>query len=237
MKVEVHEFGYERNRLIVVDDFLPDAERYVEMAAAIAPFAPEAVTAYPGRRHQLTPDQPASQYVRTALETVAPAINHVFNARGFSIIEASFSIVTKRASELTPQQRLPHWDSPDPNYLAILHHLHHIPGTGTGFYRHRRSGFERVSDSRRKVLEEALAQDSAAYGPPEDVFFADSDPRYEKIYEASGKFNRLLVYHGSLFHSGLIPGDFAFDPNPRAGRLTGTIFVQMVPQQGATGPF
>lgn len=232
MNVEVHEFGYERNRLIVIDDFLPEAERYVEMAAAIAPFAPEAVTAYPGRRHQLTPDQPASQYVRTALETVAPAINHVFSARGFSIIKASFSIVTKRASELSPQQRLPHWDSTDPNYIAILHHLHHVPGTGTGFYRHRRTGFERASESRHTVFDEALALDMAAYGPPGNAFFAESDPRYEKIYEAPGKFNRLLVYHGALFHSGLIPNDFAYDPDPRAGRLTGTIFVRMVPGPG-----
>lgn len=237
MNVEVHEFGNERNRLIAIDDFLPDAERYVAMAASFAPFASEEITAYPGLRQQLTPDLPAAQYVRAALETAAPAINRAFNARGFSVVEASFSIMTKRASQMTPQQRLPHWDSTDPRYLAILHHLHHVPGTGTGFYRHRRTGFERMSETRRKAFDEAVALDTAAYGPVGDVFIADSDARYEKIYEAPGKFNRLFIYHGALLHSGLIPGDFAYDPNARTGRLTGNMIVRLVPQPAAMRPF
>lgn len=229
MIVDVHEFGNEKNRLVVIDDFLPGAERAVDLAAAMAPFAAETITAYPGLRQQLSPDQPASRYVRAVLESAAPIINRVFAAAGFQVLEASFSIVTRRAEEMAPALRLPHWDSSDPNHIAILHHLHHLPDTGTAFFRHRRTGFERVSEARRPALDEAIAEDNAAYGPPGAAFIADSDARYEKIHAAAGKFNRLLIYQGALFHSGLIPEGFAYDPDPRRGRLTGTMFVRMVP--------
>lgn len=230
MNVEIHHFGNEQNQLVVIDDFLPNVERYIDMAAALAPFPPEEASGYPGSRHQLTPDQPASQYVLAALQTAAPVINRAFEANGFSVVEASFAMVTKRPSELRPLQRIPHRDSTDPNFLATLHHLHRLADTGTGFYRHRRTGFERMSEARRQAFDEAFALDTAEFGPPEDAFFGDSDRRYEKIYEAPAKFNRMLIYRGSLLHSGLIPDDFAFDPNPRTGRLTGTIFLLTAPR-------
>ena len=186
MNVELHKLGNEKNPLVIIDDFLPDAERYVEMAAALAPFPVEAGTAYPGSRHQLRPDQPASAYVRAMLQTAAPVIDQAFDCAGFNIIEASFAIVTKRPSELKPLQRLPHRDSTDPRLIATLHHLHHLPATGTNFYRHRRTGFERMSEARLSAFNAAAEQDTAEFGPPKQAFFAESDQRYEKIREPAG---------------------------------------------------
>ncbi len=227
MRIEPHELGTEKNRLLIVDDFLPDARQVVAFAARRAPFAPEKTTSYPGLRHQLTPDQPeGAAYVRAVLQAAAPAICGAFGARGFDIVEASLSIVTTRPPDLTPVQRMPHFDSPDPNHVAILHHLHDLPGTGTAFYRHRRTGFERASAARRTVLEPAWREDRLEYGEPQVGLAATG---YDKIFQAQGRFNRLLIYQGALFHSGVLPPDFSYDPDPRTGRLTGTLFVKLTP--------
>jgi hypothetical protein len=47
MNMIVHDFGKELNRLVVIDDFLPKVERDIEMAATLAPSAPERAMAYP----------------------------------------------------------------------------------------------------------------------------------------------------------------------------------------------
>lgn len=236
MKIEPYEFGLESNRLVVIEDVLADAQHAVDIARNLVPFAPERTTAYPGLRHQLTPDQTeGAGYVRAVLAAVAPVVCRMYGAPSFDIVEASFSIVTQRPADLTPRQRSPHFDSFDPNHVAILHHLHRLPGTGTAFYRHRRTGFEKASEARRPALEVAWAQDQAEYGDPKEAFAGSSDGRYEQIFAVEGRFNRLLIYQGALFHSGQVPPDFAFDPNPATGRLTGTIFLKITPAGGTTG--
>lgn len=230
MRAGVQEFGHERNRLVVADDFLPEPMRYVDMAAALAPFAPEVVTGYPGLRAQLSPGQPAEHYVQAVLKRAGPLIAKAFDAAAYQIVEASFAIVTKRPAELGPLQKLPHRDSNDANYLALLHHLHHVPGTSTNFFRHRRTGFERVTEERHAAFNAAAEQDTAEYGAPGGDGLADTDRRFEKIHEAPAAFNRLLIYRGSLLHSGYVPEDFAYDPSPRTGRLTGMVFLVTTPR-------
>src|SRR5690349_14442975 len=123
MKVDVQDFGTEQNRLVVIDDFLPDAACYVDLAASLAPFPAEGTTAYPGQRLHVAPDQPASRYVLAALKAAAPVMQSAFNIDGVQILEATFSVLTQRPSDLTLVQRLPHRDSTDPNHFAVLHHL------------------------------------------------------------------------------------------------------------------
>jgi hypothetical protein len=37
--------------------------------------------------------------------------------------------------------------------------------------------------------------------------------------------DRLIMYHGSLLHSGVIPAGMSFSADPREGRLTGNFFL------------
>ena len=143
------------------------------------------------------------------------------------------TVASWRPAELTTVQRLPHTDSYDGNFIALLHNLHHHHNTGTAFYRHRRTGFERVSEERRPALEAAWAQDRLEFGEPKQDFFGASDSRYEQIYSVEARFNRLLIYQGSLFHSAVIPADFDYDPNPRSGRLMGMVCLIASPAAGA----
>lgn len=226
MDIKVEDIGQSRSRVVVIDDFLNEAARVVDIAAAATPFPPEDQTAYPGRRRQIGPGEPASAYVMGVLQKVAPVIGQAFGVSGFGIVEASFSMVTTPPDALSPVQRLPHYDWADPRMVAVLHHLHHLPDTGTAFYRHIASGIERVDAESVSRLRQAMRDEDGRLGLSPG-FTAETNDRYEKIFHVEGRFNRLVIYQGALLHSGYIPPDFAFSDDPRAGRLTGNMFVRL----------
>ena len=232
MNVAIHEIGRSGSHVLVIDDFLDNARAVVEAAARLAPFPPEGDTAYPGLRRQIGPADPVSGYVVAALRTVAPHIRDAFDAASFAVTEASFSIVTTRPEHLLGVQRVPHIDSDDQALLAILHHLHDIPDTGTAFYRHIATGLERADQASSATLREHLRAEAALLDPGSPAFAGETNSTFEKIFEVEGRFNRLVVYPGALLHSGVISPDFAYSPDPRQGRLTANIFIRTDPGEG-----
>lgn len=227
MAVKVEEIGQEKNRVIVVDDFMDEPHLLIEQAKAMAPFPNEGVTYYPGLRRLITANEPMTElHVNESLEALAPLIGQVFGIKGFMPEEASFSLVTKRPDELSPAQRLPHYDKTDPNFLAVLHYLSPTPQGGTSFYRHRATGFERIAPDREAVYAIMRGRETLSSGEPPLRYFTDSDAHFERIARFEARFNRLLIYRGSLLHSGDIPADFTFSSDPAVGRLTCNIFLQ-----------
>lgn len=52
------------------------------------------------------------------------------------------ALATETPENLEPVQKVPHHDSPDPFRIAMVHYLcRDMPG-GTGFFRHKATGFE-----------------------------------------------------------------------------------------------
>ncbi len=153
-------------------------------------------------------------------------MGQVFGVRAFNLLRAGFCLVTRRPDELDPWQRLPHIDQADPGHFALLHFLSPTPQGGTNFFRHRRTGFERVSPEREPIYATARKAEMMANGSPPVAYFNDSDQDFERIARFEGAYNRLLVYRGSLLHSGYIPEGFAFSPDPALGRLTCNIFIR-----------
>ncbi len=230
MAATIHEIGQEKNRVLVVDDFMDEPRRLIEQAARMAPFKPEAETYYPGLRRLITlDDRDSDRHVSEALNALAPLIGKAFGVRRFMPTESSFCMVTRRPETLSPGQRLPHYDQVDPGYFAVLHYLSpnaEVQG-GTSFYRHRATGFERISPDRIQAYDVARRRETSGREPPKR-YFSDSTDEFERIARFEGKFNRLLVYRGSLLHSGDIPETFAFSADPEVGRLTCNIFIQGV---------
>jgi len=223
----VEEIGHERNKVLIVDDFLADARALIAEAAAMAPFEAEDGGHYPGIRRSFgLDDGRAGPRIRQGLESVAPLIGEVFGLRAFNLLRMGFYLVTRRPEELSQWQRLPHIDQADPRHFALLHFLSPTPKGGTNFYRHRGTGFERISPDREPLYAAARKAEMLTGGPPPARFFNESDRDFERTAYFEGKFNRLLVYRGSLLHSGYIPPDFAFSPDPVQGRLTCNIFVE-----------
>ncbi len=229
MAATVHEIGAEKNCVLVVDDFMDDPHLLIAQAKAMAPFKAERETYYPGLRRFITlEDRDSEDHVNEALEALAPLIGQVFGVRTFAPTEASFCLVTRRPEDLTPGQRLPHYDSHDPNVFAALHYLSPDAAVqgGTSFYRHRATGFERIGPDRADAYEQARRREIGAHGPPPARYMNGSTDQFERIARFDGQFNRLLIYRGSILHSGDIPDGFAYSADPAAGRLTCNIFFQ-----------
>ncbi len=205
----------------MVDDFTGNLSAIVEIAAALAPFPPSVGTYYPGvRRHITEQDAAAYAYAEGTLQAAATFIGGAFGFDWFDWVEASFSIVSTPAEALMPAQRAPHFDSPDPTYLALLHYLTVTPGTA--FYRQRATGIEIVTeDNSPAFIRQARHDARLAAG-----YIGGSDPFYEQIGMVEGVADRLVIYRGALLHSGIIPAGTPFSTDPRRGRLTANLFVR-----------
>ena len=134
--------------------------------------------------------------------------------------QAWYSIVMQKPERLTPIQRLPHFDGFDETQLAVMIYLNQTEHGGTGFYRHLSTGFERVSQSRYPTYKEQLEQAVRETGLPPAAYPTDGTPHFEKIYESDAAFNSLILYPGTILHSGVIRNDVPLPSDPEQGRLT-----------------
>ena len=207
--------------VVTVDDFTGEVDAIVDLAAALAPF-PRAGNSYPGVRRPITAaDEAANAYVTRAMESAAPFIGGGFDADRFDLVEASFSMVTEPPGALSPPQRAPHFDSVDPDYLALLHYLGDTPGTA--FYRQRATGIERVDAANvDRFVATARAKSAARTG-----YITQGDAQFDRIDAVEGRRDRLVIYQGAMLHSGIIPPDMSFSADPRIGRLTANFFVKV----------
>ena len=226
MEVEILEIGRLKSKAIVIDNFLPNALDAVDAAAAIADFPAEGTTAYPGRRHQIGPADKASSCVMDILKMASPLIQSQYDAGNFRVLEASFSLLTTLPEEMSPRQRIPHYDWAETNHLAILLHLHHVPNTGTAFYRHIASDLEHVTKDAVPEYIKRVQVELAETDLDPISSGGQSNIHFEKIAQVEAKFNRLVMYRGCLLHSGYVSSDFNFSGDPRTGRLTANVFVQ-----------
>jgi hypothetical protein len=170
-------------------------------------------------------DEQAYAYVMTTCDRAAPFIGGGFGVASFDLTEASFSVVSTPPDALQPVQRVPHFDSPDQSVLAMLHYLRVPEGSGTAFYRHRSTGIERVANDNVGRLA-ASADRELTNNPPASRYFGGSDLFFEQIGKVEAVPDRLIIYHGSLLHSGVIPDGMTFSPDPRKGRLTANFFIR-----------
>jgi hypothetical protein len=70
------------------------------------------------------------------------------------------------------------------------------------------------------------AEREAALLPSDSGYIGGSDQYFEQIGAVEGIADRLIIYQGSLLHSGIIPPGMSFSSDPREGRLTANIFVR-----------
>lgn len=225
MKPELRRVGREQSPIVVIDDFSGAVEEIARLADELAPFPPIKGNYYPGVRRAIgETDQAAYAYVLKTCNEAAPFVGGAFNVASFDLEEASFSVVSLEPDRLQPVQKAPHFDGPEPNLYALLHYLRVPSGSGTSFYRHRATGIERVTAANMSRL--VAAAKLEAEGLPADAgYIHGSDPFYEEIGRVEAVPDRLVLYHGSLLHSGIIPPDMPFTADPREGRLTANFFL------------
>lgn len=220
MTPELRRVGEAQSPVVVIDDFTGAVDEVVELAAKMAPFPSSSGTYYPGLRRPITVGDAAYGYVERLLAAAGPFIGGGFDVDTFELLEASFSMVTMAPGALDPAQRAPHFDTTDPDYLAVLHYLSDTPGTA--FFRQRATGIELVDDhnvERFVATARRVNNDLSGYT-------SGSNQHYDQIGQIEGVRDRLVIYRGSMLHSGIIPPDMMFSADPRLGRLTANIFIK-----------
>jgi Family of unknown function (DUF6445) len=227
VRPELHRVGKSQSPVVVVDEFSGELDRILDIADALAPFPPH-TNYYPGLRRVITrADEAADAYVVETCERAAQFIAGAFEIDRFDLLEASFSMVTTAPSDLSPPQRAPHFDTTDHKHLALLHYLRVPPASGTAFYRQRQTGIERIDDDNVELFVRTAKADAAALAP-QAGYIQGSDEFFEQVDAIEARPDRLVIYQGSLLHSGIIPPRMSFSADPREGRLTANIFVRGV---------
>ena len=225
MRPELRRFGSAASPVVIVDEFSGELDRILGIAEGLAPYPPH-TNYYPGLRRVITgADGAADSYVQETCERAAQFIAGAFDLDRFTLLEASFSMVTTSPSKLTPPQRAPHFDTTDAKHLALLHYLRVPSGSGTAFYRQRSTDIERVTESNVELFVRTARADAASL-PTDAGYIHGSDDFFQQIGAVESVPDRLIIYQGSLLHSGIIPRDMSFSADPREGRLTANLFVR-----------
>ncbi|RST29854.1 hypothetical protein HMF7854_02700 [Sphingomonas ginkgonis] len=218
--------GASATPVVVIDDFTGDAEAVARLAEGLAPFPAATSSYYPGVRRVLEEsDGAAFDYALRCCRDAAQFIAGAFGVDRFNLAQASFSMVSTQPAQLNPWQRAPHFDSPDPLHLAMLHYLRVPVESGTAFYRQRETGIERVDQGNEATFVRA-ATAAAARQSADAGYIYGSDPDYELLESVDAVPDRLLIYQGGLLHSGVIPAGMPLSADPKVGRLTANFFLQ-----------
>jgi hypothetical protein len=219
-------FGASQNPVVVIDEFSGRVEDIADLAEALAPYPRIEGNYYPGLRRVISKaDRQANAYVEETCQSAAQFIAGAFDIDWFDLLEASFSMVTRLPADLSPPQRAPHFDTTDQKHLALLHYLRVPPGSGTAFYRQRSTGIERVTEDNVACFVRT-AEAEAARLSPNSGYIHGSNQYFEQIGAIEAVPDRVIIYQGSLLHSGIIPKDMSFSSDPSVGRLTANLFVR-----------
>ncbi len=210
--------GRSQSQVLVLDDAFDNAGELEAFGRGDAVFAQPA-TAYPGLNAPLPADALAP-----LIETLRPLLENTFGVPANAPLGCNgyFGLVTLKPEDLTPSQSIPHVDHVGARGLAAVAYLCGEDQGGTGFYRHRSTGFERLTTDNILTYTSVLDAEMRA-GPPSGYAVGDH-PLFERIGAVAARYNRLVVYNCNLLHSGQVdPARLSADP--AKGRLTLNLFI------------
>ncbi len=219
----VYSLGEEQSPLLVVDNFLQNAELLVDDACQHNFIQNSPL--YPGLR------APAPMSFQSLLlSALGRQLKQVFDLKGskLALSLCQYSLVTMPADNLTLLQRIPHFDSTKRDELAAIFYLFKDDLGGTSFYRHNKTGYEYIDDERRIPYFKSLESENESGNVPTHGYINGDTPLFTRIGEQKGVFNRLIVYRRQILHSGSISSSFIPNLDPRKGRLTVNIFIDCV---------
>ena len=218
-KVSVRRMGHEGEPLVIIDQFSGIADQLLQAGRAAR--YQHAGASYPGIRSWADPS-----YLDLQRELMMQVMQQVFGfSKGVRLDASTFSLVTVCENELSPLQRIPHYDHAGGEVIAVMHYLLGLESGGTAFYRHRRTGFETVTPVREAAYNAALGEDEHVHGMPSMSYCYGNSAWFEMIDEVEAQPDRLILYRGRQLHSGVIPDPAKLSSNPDRGRLTINMFL------------
>jgi hypothetical protein len=220
------QIGKERSMLLIIDDLVLDPQWLQDVAANGTAFSADPANFYPGIRKTTPPLY--QQALHIALLPLLKTVFQQAKAQELQLLMSAYSLSTTPPSQLRPIQMLPHIDTTASQQLAMVHYLCGPELGGTSFYRHRQTGFERISQSRLPEYSVLLKAEAQAAQLHQQPAYASGDTSiFQRIYQVEAKPNRAIIYPGNLLHSGDIREGVGLSANPRQGRLTISSFLQL----------
>ncbi len=212
--------GNEKTPLLVIDNLISDADRLVTFCKENNNFN-ASDNFYPGLRMAAP-----KTYIHGVNRFLAELLENIFGLpqRNIAGGKALYSMVVTRADQLEIKQCLPHVDSYLSGDLACVHYLCGAQHGGTSLYRHRKTGYEKITSANIDHYRETVAKEGALELECKSYMFG-SNNYFEQIASVDAQFNRMVIYSSNIMHSGNIAPDFDFDPNPETGRLTLNSFI------------
>lgn len=224
------QIGAEKTRVILIDDAMQSIDA-VKQLACEQTYSTETHTYYPGVR------APCPHLLREAIIAASAEIirqaYYLPPQQTFSDQGSWLSIANTPPEILDPLQKFPHFDSHSQRDFAVMLYTNEQDFQGTGFYRHRPTGFENITAARWPTFKASRDAANAILGGSESLsetrstgYFSDSTNEFERLGKIDYRANRLVVYPGTLLHSGLIDPARDLSANPATGRLTVNVFIR-----------
>ena len=138
-----------------------------------------------------------------------------------------FSVVTTASKDLLPIQCIPHYDSTAPDLLAAVIYLCSPRYSGTAFYRHRRTGYEEITEQNVTNYKLALNSEMRMHGPPRQEYMNGDSLLFETVFSTELKFNSAVVYPARILHAAKIGKQFNAPKDRSEWRLTITALLRI----------
>ena len=203
--------------VMVIDDFYADP--MAVRALGLAGRYDSSLAYYPGLHSDIAREHQAP--LHQALAQLLAALGSL-RCRATDI-SSDFSIVTTPAREMLAKQKHPHVDGVP---LAGVLYLNPTFEVGTSFFRHRPTGQAFV---RSNAEQQAYSAWMATFGDSQQpatyaIGQADDGGAWEHLHSVAGRFNRLVMYPGTAFHS-IAMRDVGHKLSLDCARLTQRFFV------------
>lgn len=221
-RFQVDIVGNEKTPVLIIDNFLHEAEALLGFAVKFGEFR-DGTDYYPGIQSKV-PDFYSRALQTYLIDIICEAFN--LTKENIHYSQSTYSLVLTPPARLALPQSRPHVDTIRKEKLACVHYLCTPDKGGTSIYRHRATGFERLSPERMDLYGEHLARE-ALDTSWHNKYINGSNQYYEEIARYEANFNRLIMYPSDVLHSASIPENFQFVPNPIVGRLTLNSFIYL----------
>lgn len=221
-EVELVHIGRLGTKVSVIDNALRDPEDVAALGFAQS-YAADPSNLYPGVRAAMP--ESFSAPLRAWLTPILQRNGVLESDQEIARDTSFFSVVTTACKDLVPIQRIPHYDSTDPTLFAAVIYLCGPRFSGTAFYRHRRTGYEAITEQNVGNYQLALNTDLRIHGPPPKEYMNGDTSLFETIHASELKFNRAIVYPARVLHAARIEKQFAAPNDPSEWRLTVTALL------------
>jgi hypothetical protein len=222
-EVRLAQIGRRAIPVTMIDNVLREPQAVAALGLAQS-YAEDSGNLYPGLRAPMP--ESFSKAFRAWLTPILQRSGVLAGNRAVYRDTSFFSVVTTPSTELLPIQRIPHYDSTDPNLFAAVLYLCDTRFSGTSFYRHRSTGYEEITEANCHNYQLALDNDLRIHGLPPQEYVNGDSVLFETIFSNELKFNSAIIYPGRILHAGNIKEGFRRPKDNSEWRLTVTALLQ-----------